>query len=71
MTAETLLLKAVDYTLKFLKIREDANEKEKQMKVSALEAFRDAIVLTRSYIADRREGNKDRDRDRELELSRA
>lgn len=55
MTPESMLLKAVDYTLQFLKIRENADEKEKQLKFAALEAFREAVVVTRSYIAERRD----------------
>lgn len=71
MTEEMLFLKAIDYMMKFLKKCKDKNEKEKQMKDSALEVFRDAIVATRSYFAVIREEISDRDREKELELSRA
>ncbi len=71
MAAETLLLKAVEYIWDFFKGRKNENEKEKKLKDSALEAFRDAVVVTRAYIADRRDGITERDRKKEQELSKA
>ena len=71
MAAEALLLKAVDYTLDFLKIRESRSEKEKELKFSALRLFRIAILSTRSYLADRRDHITDRNREKEAELSKA
>lgn len=71
MSTEALLLKAVDYALVFLKIREDRSEKEKKLQRDFVEAFREALILTRAYIADRRDGLFKENRDTEKELSLA
>jgi hypothetical protein len=71
MAAETLLLKAVDYALQFLRGREVRSEQERELRTAFLEAFRDALVRTRSCIADQRDGVAERHRATELKLSRA
>ena len=71
MAAETLLLKAVDYTLKFLQLREERDAQEQQKIDEVLESFRDALIITRAYLADCREGVSERDRSKEVELSKA
>jgi hypothetical protein len=72
MTGEIMLLmEVVDYALQLLRIRESNSRKEKALQRAFVEAFRDALILTRAYIADRREGVTEVNRERELELSRA
>lgn len=71
MAAETLLLKAVDYALVFLRIREDRSEKERKLQRDFVEAFREALILTRAYIADKRDGRIKEDRNTEKDLSLA
>ena len=71
MATEMLLLKAVDYTIKFLTGRKIRSEKEKALQDKFVRAFREALIQTRSYIADRREGVVERDRAREENLSLA
>lgn len=68
---EALLLKGVDYILQLLKIREDRDEQRKQRESEALQAFRNAILLTRSYLADRRDRRTPRDRQKEVTLFQA
>ena len=71
MATEVLILEAVNYALTLLGIREARSEKEKRLQRSFVEAFREALILTRAYIADRREGvtNVDRTKERELSLA--
>jgi len=68
---ESLILRGVDYILQLLKIREDRNEKKKQQERESLEAFRNSIVMTRSYLADLRDGRTVRDRQKEVTISQA
>ena len=71
MATETILLKAVDYTLQLLRIRESRSKQEQEFKRAFIEAFREALLLTRAYLADRRDRIIDRNREKELELSQA
>lgn len=71
MAAETLLLKAIDYTLKFLQLREERDAQEQQKVDDVLESFREALIITRAYLADCRNGVSERDRAKEVELSKA
>lgn len=71
MATETLLLKAVDYALVFLRVRESRSEKEKKLQKDFVQAFREALLLTRAYIADKRDGLVERDREIEKKLSLA
>jgi len=71
MPTEVLMLKAVDYALSLLGIREARSEKEKRLQRSFVEAFREALILTRAYVADRRDGVVNVDREKETELSLA
>ena len=71
MAAETLILQAIDYTLELLRVRESRSAKEKATKRAFAAEFREAMILTRAYVADRRDGRTSRDRDKEVELSLA
>ena len=66
-----LMLRAIDYAIDFFRGREARTEKEKQLQRDFVEAFRHALILTRSYIADRRDEVSDKDRNREVQLSQA
>jgi hypothetical protein len=71
MTTEVLLLKAVDYALSLFNYRENCSDKERVLQRSFVEAFRNALIMTRAYIADRRDGVTPVNRDKEIELSLA
>ena len=71
MATEVLILEAVNYALTLLGIREARSEKEKKLQRSFVEAFREALILTRAYVADRRDGVTNVDRKKETELSLA
>lgn len=65
------LLRAVDYAVELFRERDSTSEKKKQLRRDFTEAFRDALILTRSYIADRRDSVSEQDRQREVQLSQA
>ena len=70
MVGEIALFKdVIDYGLQFLKIRESRTLKEKELQRAFVKAFRNALIQTRAYIADRRDGVTGINRERELELS--
>lgn len=71
MAAETLLLKAVDYTLKFLQLKQEKDAQNQLQLNAVLESFREALIITRAYLADCRNGVSERDRAKEIELSKA
>jgi hypothetical protein len=71
MSTEMLLLKAVDYTIKLLTGRETRSEKEKVLQQEFIHSFREALIQTRVYLADRRDEVIERDRKREETLSLA
>lgn len=72
MSGTAILFKEViDYALQFLKIREARSEKEKELQRQFVSAFRNALLLTRAYIADRRDGITGVDREKEVGLSQA
>lgn len=58
----------IDYALHYLR---DKTGRQKALRHDFAEAFREALIQTRSYIADRRDEVSERDRKRELELARA
>ncbi|GEM_PF-6807359 len=66
-----LMLSAIDYAIDFFRGRRARTEKEQQLQRDFVEAFREALILTRSYIADRKNDVSDEDRERELALSLA
>ena len=71
MTTEMLLLKAVDYTIKLITGREIRSEKKRALQQKFVESFREALIQTRAYLADRRDGVLERDRTKEEKLSLA
>ena len=71
MTEVAMMLKAVDYMVQLLKGREAISAKDHENRVAFAKVFRDALVQTRAYIADQRDGIIERDRNRERELSQA
>lgn len=66
-----LMLRAIDYAIELFRGREAKTEKEKQLQRNFVEAFRHALILTRSYISDRRDRISEEDRNREVQLSHA
>lgn len=66
-----LMLRAIDYAIGFFRGRKARTEQEKHLQRGFVEAFRHALILTRSYIADRRDKVSEEDRNRELQLSQA
>jgi hypothetical protein len=71
MATEMLLPKAVDYTIKLLTRREIRTERERALQQKFIASFREALIQTRAYLADRRDGVVERDRTREEKLSLA
>ena len=68
MSTLEIAFQTVEYALNYLL---DRRGKEKALQREFVEAFREAIIQTRGYIASRRDEASNSDRDTELKLSRA
>lgn len=71
MAAEVLMFRAIDYALSLLSIRKTRSENEMKLQRNFVEAFREALILTRAYVADKRDGIVSVSREKETELSLA
>lgn len=66
-----LILRAVDYAKSLFVRWEARSEKEKVLQRDFVEALREALILTRAYIADRRDNLAGKSRKKEMQLSAA
>ena len=72
MPAEVdLLLRAIDYGISFFSGREARNKEDLELQRKFVEAFREALLQTRGYVADRRDNITEENREREMQLSAA
>ncbi len=66
-----LMLRAIDYGISFFSGRKATSENERQLQRKFVEAFREALILTKGYVADRRNDLIDENREKEMQLSAA
>ncbi|GGB81500.1 hypothetical protein GCM10011352_04060 [Marinobacterium zhoushanense] len=70
-TEISLMLRAIDYAIDLLRERSARSEKEQLLQRKFVESFREALIQTKAYMADRRDNLPSATRDRELQLSQA